>query len=119
MIPLYANGHEVLSYYPHVPCGAEVGISVAVSSYNKNLYYGVTYDAQAAPDGELFRDFLMESYEELRSAAGVRATEVERPAPSRPEPVAQAANGDLPKRKAAAKPRAKSRKRAKAASVTH
>jgi WS/DGAT/MGAT family acyltransferase len=112
MIPLYANGHEVLTYYPHVPCGAEVGISVAVSSYNKNLYYGVTYDAQAAPDGELFRDFLIESYEELRSAAGI-------PSASKPEAVAQTANGDLPKPERAKKPRPKSRKRAKAASVTH
>jgi diacylglycerol O-acyltransferase len=75
MVPLYANGRELLTYYPHVPCGAEVGISVAVSSYNQSLYYGVTYDGQAAPDGELFRDFLIESYDELREAAGV-GTEV-------------------------------------------
>jgi hypothetical protein len=71
MVPLYANGRELLTYYPHVPCGSDVGISVAVSSYNQNLYYGVTYDAQAAPDGELFRDFLIEAYEELCEAAGV------------------------------------------------
>ena len=73
MVPLYANGHELLTYYPHVPCGSEVGISIAISSYNKNLYFGITYDMQAAPDGELFRDFLVESYEELREAAGVPA----------------------------------------------
>lgn len=72
MIPLYANGREVLAYYPHVPCGSDVGIGIAVSSYHRNLHFGVTYDCQAAPDGELFRDFLVESYEELRSAAGVR-----------------------------------------------
>jgi diacylglycerol O-acyltransferase / wax synthase len=74
MVPLYSNGHELLTYYPHVPCGSDVGISVAVSSYNQNLYYGVTYDAQAAPDGELFRDFIIEAYEELREAAGVPQT---------------------------------------------
>jgi diacylglycerol O-acyltransferase len=71
MAPLYSNGHQLLTYYPHVPCGSDVGISVAVSSYNRNLHCGVTYDQQAAPDGELFRDFLIESYEELRTAAGV------------------------------------------------
>ena len=74
MVPLYANGRELLTYYPHVPCGSDVGLAVAVSSYNQNLHYGITYDAQAAPDGELFRDFLVESYEELREAAGVAAT---------------------------------------------
>jgi diacylglycerol O-acyltransferase len=79
MVPLYANGRELLTYYPHVPCGSEVGISVAISSYNQNLYYGVTYDAQAAPDGELFRDLLIESYEELRAAAGIPAMPVSRP----------------------------------------
>ena len=71
MIPLYSNGHELLTYYPHVPCGSDVGIGVAISSYNQNLYCGVTYDHQAAPDGELFRDFMIESYEELRAAAGL------------------------------------------------
>jgi hypothetical protein len=72
MFPLYANGRQLLTYYPHVPCGSDVGISVAISSYNQKLYYGVTYDLQAAPDGELFRDFLVEAYEELRDAAGIR-----------------------------------------------
>lgn len=71
MIPIYANGRELLTYYPHVPVGSEIGIGVAIQSYNQKLHYGVTYDEQAAPDGELFRDFLVEAYEELRMAAGV------------------------------------------------
>jgi WS/DGAT/MGAT family acyltransferase len=87
MVPLYANGRELLTYYPHVPCGSDVGISVAVSSYNQNLYYGVTYDAQAAPDGELFRDFLIESYEELRDAAGVRPAAAPQQKPAAPPAV--------------------------------
>jgi diacylglycerol O-acyltransferase len=77
MIPLYANGRELLTYYPHVPCGSDVGIGVAISSYNRDMCVGVTYDLQAAPDGELFRDFLIESYEELRDAAGVAAIPAE------------------------------------------
>ncbi len=73
MFPLYSNGRELLTYYPHVPCGSDVGIGVAVSSYNRSLYYGVTYDCQAVPDGELFRDFLVDAHAELREAAGVAA----------------------------------------------
>jgi hypothetical protein len=80
MLPLYSNGHQLLTYHPHVPCGSEVGLSVAIYSYNQNLSYGVTYDMQAAPDGELFRDFLVESYEELRAVAGVRPTVTPKPA---------------------------------------
>ncbi len=76
MIPLYTSGRELLTYYPHVPCGSDVGIGVAIQSYNRRLHYGITYDMQAAPDGELFRDFIIESYEELRDAAGVRPAEV-------------------------------------------
>ena len=71
MIPMYVNGRELLTYYPHVPCGAETGLGVAIQSYNQKLHFGVTYDGLAAPDGELFRDFIVESYEELRAAAGI------------------------------------------------
>ena len=73
MVPLYVNGRELLTYYPHVPIGSEIGIGVAIQSYNQKLHFGITYDGQAAPDGELFRDFVVESYEELRQAAGVAA----------------------------------------------
>jgi diacylglycerol O-acyltransferase len=87
MMPLYANGRELLTYYPHVPTGSDVGISVAVSSYNGNLFYGVTYDGGAAPDGELFRDFLVEAAGELRERAGVK------PAPARASRAAAPATG--------------------------
>jgi diacylglycerol O-acyltransferase len=103
MIPLYANGRELLTYYPHVPCGSEVGISIAISSYNHNLYYGVTYDAQAAPDGELFRDFVAESYEELREAAGVRPVAASSTTP-RPEAASTTAASDLRAHRAAEPP---------------
>jgi diacylglycerol O-acyltransferase / wax synthase len=72
MVPLYLNGRKMLASYPHVPCGAETGIAVAIHSYNQEMHFGLTYDMQAAPDGDLFRDFLVESYQELRQAAGVK-----------------------------------------------
>jgi diacylglycerol O-acyltransferase / wax synthase len=102
MVPLYANGRELLTYYPHVPCGSEVGIGVAISSYNQNMFYGVTYDAAAAPDGELFRDFLIESYAELREAAGVRP--MPQPAQSRPAANAAAPEADLRAHRSAEQP---------------
>jgi len=91
MVPLYVNGHEVLTYYPHVPCGGDVGISVAISSYNQSLNFGVTYDGQAAPDGELFRDFLIEARDELREAAGVPSQPATRVQSPKRESVATAA----------------------------
>jgi WS/DGAT/MGAT family acyltransferase len=93
MVPLYANGRELITYYPYVPCGSEVGLSVAISSYNQNLNFGVTYDAQAAPDGELFRDFLIESRDELRMAAGLPAAAMPPVATKAPSPAPLSAAG--------------------------
>jgi len=107
MVPLYSNGRELLTYYPHVPCGSDVGISVAASSYNRTLYFGVTYDCQAAPDGELFRDFLIEAYTELREAAGVPADTpagpVLREVPAVDEPVCRSSQvSEVPRESGAA-----------------
>jgi diacylglycerol O-acyltransferase len=117
MIPLYANGHELLTYYPCVPCGSEAGIGVAISSYNRRLYAGVNYDMQAVPDGELFRDFLIESYEELRQAAGVAAATEPKRQPQEPEQQASAATA-RPHRPATAKSRAAAAARAEPPAVT-
>jgi diacylglycerol O-acyltransferase len=73
--PLYVMGRKVLTYYPQVPVGAGLGLGVAIESYNQKLYFGVTSDALAAPDGDFFRDLLVESYQELRKAAGVNVAE--------------------------------------------
>lgn len=79
--PLYSVGHEMLSMYPIVPIAWEMGIGCAIASYNGSLYVGLNADLGAAPDAHLFSDYLVESYIELRDAAGAR------PASSRRSPV--------------------------------
>ena len=69
--PLYSIGHEMLSMYPIVPIAWEMGIGCAIASYNGTLYLGLTADVGAAPDAHLLSDYLVESYVELRNAAGV------------------------------------------------
>jgi WS/DGAT/MGAT family acyltransferase len=71
--PLYTIGHEMKSMYPIVPIAWEMGIGCAIASYNGTLYLGLNADVGAAPDAHLLRDYLVESYVELRSAAGVVA----------------------------------------------
>jgi hypothetical protein len=71
--PMYTTGHEMLSMYPIVPIGWEMGIGCAITSYNGMLYVGLNADTGAAPDAHLLRDYLVESYVELRDAAGVTA----------------------------------------------
>ena len=69
--PLYSIGHEMLSMYPIVPIAWEMGIGCAIASYNGTLYLGLTSDLGAAPDAHRLSDHLVESYVELRDAAGV------------------------------------------------
>jgi diacylglycerol O-acyltransferase / wax synthase len=70
-VPLYAMGHRMTAYYPYVPVGYAVGCGCAIMSYDQHLYFGLTADVQAMPDVEWLRDYLYESFYELRSAAGV------------------------------------------------
>ncbi len=79
-LPLYTCGKRMLACYPHVPTGMDVGISVAIESYDQKLYFALTTDAMAAPDGGRMTGFLDASFKELRKAAGVPET---RPHPSR------------------------------------
>ncbi|HLY18501.1 MAG TPA: wax ester/triacylglycerol synthase family O-acyltransferase [Bryobacteraceae bacterium] len=71
-IPLYACGKRMVACYPHVPTGMDVGISVAIESYNQTLYFALTTDALAAPDGARMKEFLEQSFHELRKAAGIQ-----------------------------------------------
>ena len=72
-IPLYANGRRLLTLYPYVPAGWDLGINLAIQSYDQKLFFGFTVDAQAAPDGERLKEFLDAAFLELRRAAKVTA----------------------------------------------
>src|SRR5450755_2498807 len=74
-LPLYTCGKRMVACYPHVPTGMDVGISVAIESYDQKLYFALTTDALAAPDGERMTGFLEASFKELRVAAGVAKSE--------------------------------------------
>jgi WS/DGAT/MGAT family acyltransferase len=71
--PLYTIGHQMLSMYPIVPVGWEMGIGCAITSYNGTLYIGLNADVGAAPDAYLLSNYLVEAYVELRDAAGISA----------------------------------------------
>jgi len=80
--PLYAAGKKMLCCYPYVPTGMDVGVSVAVESYDGKLYFGLTTDAQAAPDAERMKEFMDASWLELRKAAKVAAIHETPPKPA-------------------------------------
>lgn len=72
-VPLYFMGHKMLTWYPHVPIGGEMGINTAILTYNGTAYLGFTIDMYAAPDGEVLEKLVPESFAELCQAYAVHA----------------------------------------------
>jgi len=79
--PLYLLGHKMLSSYPYVPIGGEMGMNCAVMSYNGTLFVGFTGDAQAIPDISSLAAFFRESFAELREAVSDAIPEITPPKP--------------------------------------
>ena len=77
--PLYLLGHKMLSSYPYVPIGGEMGMNCAVMSYNGFLFVGFTGDAPAIPDLARLATLFSESFAQLRDAVGVPSPERKRP----------------------------------------
>ena len=74
MIPLYSVGHRLLEHYALAPLGWEMGMGVAVTSYNQRLFVTAQADAALADDMDEFRDLLDDAYGALCGAAGVDVT---------------------------------------------
>jgi WS/DGAT/MGAT family acyltransferase len=77
--PLYLLGHKLLSTYPCVPIGGEMGMNCAVMSYNGTLFVGFTGDALAIPDLSSLAAFFSESFAELRDAVVVQSPKSKQP----------------------------------------
>jgi diacylglycerol O-acyltransferase len=83
--PLYGLGRKVLSVYPYVPIGAQMGLNVAIESYNGTLYFGFTGSVVAVPDVDIVPRLLDQAFAELRAAAGVQPPARQaKPEPARP-----------------------------------
>lgn len=67
--PLYLLGHKMLSWYPYVPIGGEMGVNCAILSYNGMAYFGFTCDVGAVPDPENLEKFVRVSFAELCTTA--------------------------------------------------
>ncbi len=106
--PLYLLGHKMLSCYPYVPIGGEMGMNCALLTYNGAAHFGFTGDANAVPDLRRFEGLLTASFAELRKSAGIqsprrkagpaKAKRVAEPvvAPAAPEPAPAPATPEPP-----------------------
>lgn len=62
---LYLGGARLLEMYPVSPLLKNQALSIALTSYNGNIYYGLNADRDAMPDVEVASTLLQESLEEL------------------------------------------------------
>ncbi len=67
--PIYCLGREMRSYLPFVPVTHGVRISTAVLSYNGNLFFGITGDAESVPEVEVIAERTAEAIRQLRERA--------------------------------------------------
>jgi hypothetical protein len=107
----------MVAWYPYVPIGGEMGVNVAILSYNGTAYFGFTCDVQAVPDPEQLEKFVDTSFAELRSSSVTAArppVEEQPTSPKRKRP-----NATIPlTHKPRVKARTKSQPKAKAAKAT-
>ncbi|MDE2924068.1 MAG: wax ester/triacylglycerol synthase family O-acyltransferase [Acidobacteriota bacterium] len=75
MIPLYFGPHKLVDWLPLGIVSNNIGLFVAILSYNQRITLGVTVDAKLIPDAWFLAQCLEESYAELREAAGVESEE--------------------------------------------
>lgn len=67
--PLYLAGARLLEMYPVSPLMKNQTLSVALTSYDGNIYYGLNADRDAMPDVDVLTSLLHESLEELLDAS--------------------------------------------------
>ena len=73
LAPLYLMGHRLVEHYPWVPLGWRMGLSVALMSYDRAIWFGFTADRDTPGDIDALAGYLAACHRELREAAGVPA----------------------------------------------
>jgi hypothetical protein len=74
-LPLYAAGARMSEMFPILPLAPGQALSIALTSYDGGVYYGLNGDRDAMPDIATLAQLLEEALEELLAAArGDRAS---------------------------------------------
>lgn len=72
--PLYTLGSELLAMYPQVPLLANVGLGIALISYNGNICWGFNADLGLVPDLADFVTRIKAAYAQLAEIAEVESS---------------------------------------------
>jgi diacylglycerol O-acyltransferase len=69
--PLYMLGGRLLAMIPQVPLIENIGLGIALMSYDGGVFWGFTADYDLVPDLDHFIDLIERSFADLAAAAGV------------------------------------------------
>jgi diacylglycerol O-acyltransferase len=58
-------GHRMVEHYPYVPIADRVRLGIAVTSYDRRLFFGVTGDRASMPDLDIVADGLVRGLNDL------------------------------------------------------
>jgi diacylglycerol O-acyltransferase / wax synthase len=72
---LFALGRPLVEHYPYVPIADRVRTSIAVTSYEGRLFYGITAAHDSMHDATAFRDAIEREVETLSELARARRTD--------------------------------------------
>jgi hypothetical protein len=67
--PMYMLGAQLLEMYPHVPLVENIGLGIALVSYNGAMHWGINADRDLVPDLHQFILDLEAALDELRALA--------------------------------------------------
>jgi hypothetical protein len=68
-VPMYMAGAPMLEVYPHVPLTDNLGLGIALLSYNGKIHWGFNADWDVVPDLDLYVQDTKDALAELLRAA--------------------------------------------------
>lgn len=71
-IPLYCVGRRLTAMYPALPVALEMGVNMAITSYDQKIFVAFIGDTEAERDQEIILKYFKESFRELRETAAVK-----------------------------------------------
>ena len=68
-LPMYMLGARLAEVYPHVPLVDNLGLGIALMSYDGVMHWGVNADRDLVPDLHDFIEAIEAAFDELKSLA--------------------------------------------------
>lgn len=82
--PLYLQGAKLISLFPQVPLLGEMGLGIALMSYNGKVCWGFNANPDVIPDLAEFVTFVRNTIKSVAQAAGVKLSDSKRKPASKP-----------------------------------